>query len=90
MNIDKVTSSMAEHGFYQFYHSFMDFKMKWIGQSFSRPTGRIRDEIDLESITIEQLRKPMIIVLYLNGMATIIFVAEFLVFKWLKWRNCKH
>lgn len=90
MNIDKVTSSMAEHGFYQFYRSFMEFRFKYDGEKI-RLASRIIDEIDsLDSITIEQLRKPIIIVLYLNGISTIIFIAEFLIFNRLKWRNRKH
>lgn len=89
--IDEVTDSMAEHGFYQFYHSIMEFKQKYIGQKFSRAIGTNENEInDLRPIIIEQLRKPIIIALGLNAIAVIIFVAEILVFKWLQWRDCKH
>lgn len=79
--IDKVTNSMAEQGFYQFYHSISDFSQKWVFGKFDK------DEVDLQSITIEQLRRPIMIILLLNGIASILFVAEILIFKWLKWRN---
>lgn len=84
--IDKVTNSMAEHGFYQFYQSWMEFERKFL----SRSAGIFDVEFELKPITIEQLRKPSIIVLCLNGLAVVIFVAEILVFKWLKSRNRKH
>lgn len=77
---------MAEHGFYQFYHSLLDFQRN-NNSYFIRSI--IRNDDDLQLITIKQMRKPIIIFLYLNGIATIIFVAEILIYKWLKWRNCK-
>lgn len=83
---------MAEYGFYQFYQSFMEFHMDYEGQAYERlsKVNRDKDEIHLESITIEQLRKPIVIVLCLNGLATIMMVVEILIFNWLKWRNRKH
>lgn len=88
--IDEVANSMAEHGFYGFYQDIMDFKLKHLIGRLAQVKGMIGDGVDLQSITIEQLRKPVVIVLCLNGIATIVFVIEILVFKWLKWRNRKY
>lgn len=52
-------------------------------------TRKDKYEVNLEPITIEQLRKPIIIVLCLNGIAGILFIAEIVVFKWLEWRKRK-
>ena len=80
---------MAEHGFYQFYHSILEFEMKETAGTVYLDMGIDKDEIDLEPITIEQMKKPIIIFLCLNGIAVILLIIEILVFKWLKWRNCK-
>lgn len=85
----KVIKTMTEYGFYQFYHSLSVFERKWlIGRAYVN-IGIDKNEINLESITIEQMNKPIMIALCLNVAATIVFIAEILVFKWLKWRNCK-
>lgn len=87
--IDKVTSSLAEHGFYQFYQSIADFAKKKWSQKFYMSSRNSNNEDDLfQAIAVEQFKKPISIVLYLNGIATIIFIAEIFIFKWLKWRNC--
>lgn len=88
--IDKVTSSMSEHGFYQFYDSYMQFILNSMLQKYAQTAGAIKGEMDLQSITIEQLRKLIVIVLCLNGIAALLFVVEILAYKWLRWRNCKH
>lgn len=87
--IDKVSSSMAEHGFYQFYQSLVDFQQNWMVVEVGMITHKDNYEVNLEPITIEQLKKPIIIALCLNGIATILFVAEICVYKWLQWRNRK-
>lgn len=79
---------MAEHGFYQFYETFLDFKMNYKTLEIERILGISKAESDLKSIVIEQLRKPIVIMLCLNGIATIIFFAEIFVHQWLKRRNC--
>ena len=81
---------MIEHGFHQFYHSIIDFQKNGIIENLYHLMGVDKDEIDLEPITIEQFKKPIIIFLALNGIAVILLLAEIFVFKWLKWRNCKH
>lgn len=86
--IDKITNSIAEYGFYQCYDSYMEIKLKHLAHIVGLTI--IKDEFDIESITINKLRKPIIIVLCLNGIATIAFVVEIFIFKWLEWRNCKH
>lgn len=88
--IVKVVNRMTEHGFYQFYQSFSRFKYKNIVEKVKQLTGNDEDEIELEPIMLEQLKKPIIIYACLNGIATIIFIVEILLFKWLKWRDSKH
>lgn len=80
---------MAKHGFFQFYQSLLEFQQKWRMAKYGLTSRKENYEVDLEPITIEQLRKPIIIVLCLNAVAIAVLVAEILVFKWLKWRNCK-
>lgn len=88
---DKVTNSMAEYGFYQFSESISEFKHKWKAGVIDRTVENDNNvDDDLQSITMEQMKKPIIILLCLSAIAIIIFVAEILTFKWLKWRNCKH
>lgn len=78
---------MAEHGFYQFYHSFSEFQLKWDIRRLYRVMGNEQDQNDLLSITMQQLHKPIVVVSCLNGIAAIAFVAEILIIKWIEWRN---
>lgn len=87
--IDRVTSLMTEHGFDQFYQHILEFQQKWLFAKDGMTTRKDKYEVNLEPITIEQLRKPIIIVLCLNGIAGILFIAEIVVFKWLEWRKRK-
>lgn len=76
---------MAEHGFYQFFESYFEF----LEHRFANVIMKMDDSDDLQTITIEQMKKPIVIFLCLNGLAAIIFIAEILIFRWLKWRNRK-
>ena len=87
--IDKVTNSMFEYGFNEFFQSFHEYKRKWLIGRVYLKIGVDKDEIDLEPITFEQMKKPMLIFLSLNAIALFIFFAEILIFRWLKWRNRK-
>lgn len=80
---------MAEHGFYLFFHFLMEFQLKWRLTKIGMTSLKENYKVNLEPITIEQLRKPIIIALCLNGVAVFVFVAEIFVFKWLNWRSCK-
>lgn len=90
--IDTLTMSMVEHGFNQFYTSFVDYKEMidfnkvFLGLETNNENDDDDDD-DLKSITIEQFKIPIIIVICLNALPTIIYVAEILVFKWLNWRK---
>lgn len=85
--IEQVTLSMVEYGFGKFYDSISDFNRQ-LYVSFRRGYKEKDDDL-LLPITIEQIWPVIIIVLSLNGIATIIFVAEILYYKWRNWRNCK-
>ena len=93
--IDRVTTSMVEHGFVQFYQSYLIYKEhRAFAMNFLlfevTMNKRKNDGDELQSISVEQFKTPMIILLFLNGIATIILVAEILVSKWLKWRSCTY
>lgn len=47
------------------------------------------DESDIQPFTMNQLKRPIIFVLNFYGLATIIFLAECLVYKWNDWRDRK-
>lgn len=48
-----------------------------------------KEESDIQSFTIKQLNRPITFVLYLYGIAIIIFVSEYIMCKWENWRNRK-
>ena len=93
--IDRVTMSMVEHGFVHFYQSYLIYKEQ---RAYAKEFFMFdiilnktkNDSNEFQSISVEQFKTPMIILLFLNGIATIIFVAEILVSKWLKWRSCTY
>lgn len=88
--IDKVSNSMAEYGFYQFYQSLSELQTKQLASKLYGPSGvDNEDNNHLQPITMEQLKKPITIILCLNGIATILVVAEVLLLKWMKLRDCK-
>lgn len=86
--IDKVSNSMSEYGFHKFYES--KFTFDWHTKNINQSTENVMEDIiDLQPITIEQLRKPIIIAMSLNGIGLILLVVEVLLFRWKKWRSCE-
>lgn len=47
------------------------------------------DENGIQPFTIKQLKRPVIFVSYLYGIAMLIFLAECIVYKWKDWRDRK-
>lgn len=76
--LDHATSSMVENGLHKFYLSLAIFKQKLIDRAYLE---QIDD--DSQALTIEQLKRPMIVLFYLWGTATIIFICEMTIFKWI-------
>lgn len=76
--LDQTTSFMVENGIHKFYLSLAIFKQKLIDRAYLE---QIDD--DFQALTVEQLKRPMILLFYLWGMATIIFIAEMTIFKWI-------
>lgn len=94
--INQLTMSMVEHGFDYFYDSINEFSQKRLIEKLKivhfhmRGKKNEEDDQDLQPVTVEQLWPVIYIILSLNGIATIIFVAEILYSKWQNWRNCKY
>lgn len=86
--IDHIAMSMVEHGFDKFYYSVAEAYMKRVTNEYEISFLLEEEDDQLQSIAIEQIWPVIYIVLSLNGIATIIFVAEILHYKWKNWRNC--
>lgn len=80
--INEATSSMMEYGFHQFYTSIATFKQKLVDRVFLD-----QDDDDLYALTMAQLSRPLVFLLLLCGLASIVFVAEIINFKWRNLRN---
>lgn len=76
MKIDQTTSSMMEYGFHRFYLSFAAYKEKLSDRL--RPSS---DDDDFRPLTIEQLKRPLVVILYIMMMSAVIFVAEVVISK---------
>ena len=92
--IDHLTTSGIETGFLHFHYKHLVYREQLTYAMkvamYSDKALNDGDEVELQSINGDQFKTPMIILLFLNGIATIIFVAEILVSKWLKWRSCMY
>lgn len=75
--VDTLTSSIMENGLYQFFVRISDFKRKFILRDDSSD-----DDDDTEVLTIQQLKRPMILVFCLWSAAIFIFIAEIIVSKY--------
>lgn len=69
-------------GLHEFYSSFCDFKQKLIERTLLKDKSD-----DYRALAMDQLIRPVIALLCLCGAATIIFIAEILLFKWKRFRN---
>lgn len=67
---------------HQFYSSFTKFQRQLFVRAFVTP-----DEDDSRALSMGQLKRPMIVLLGLWGVAVIVFVAEKVM---TKWRNLSH
>lgn len=75
--LNKVTSLMMESGLNHFYVSLTRFRRNFLERSF------LDEEYDdFHALTIDQLRRPMILVLCLWMVALIIFIIEILIIKY--------
>lgn len=75
--IDKATSTMMQNGLHQFYTNFADFKQKFLVREYLSE----KDD-DLQALTAEQLKRPMILMSCLFGVAIVIWMAEIIIFRW--------
>lgn len=81
--INEATSSMMASGLHQFYTSLATFKNNLVERAYS-----IVDDDCTEALTMEQLKRPLILLFCLWGVALIVFIGESIVSKW-KLRNQK-
>lgn len=72
--IDLSTSWMIESGMHSFYRTFSDYLMEIISKIFR---GQQIEEDDA-ALTMEQLGRPLKLVLFLFGLAFIVFICEIL------------
>lgn len=84
--IDKATSSMIEHGFYQFYEGFAMLISKLLAQKL----GNIEmDDDEWRALTFDNLKAPLMFCLYLIGFAWFVFILEILIHK-IKMTKTRH
>lgn len=90
--IDRATSSMMSSGLYEFYTSYAEFKRRimkpWCVGPCPRHTHDSDDD-DLQVLTMEQLRRPMMLIFGLWALAAVIFVIEYIISKVNNWRSCR-
>lgn len=82
--INKFTSSVMQSGINRFYVSYTRFKRNILERAY------LDDENDnFHALTADQLKRPMILVFCLWGVALIVFIAEIAVSKYRN-RNRRH
>lgn len=84
--IDKSPSALMESGLHKFYTSFSAYKQKL----FERESPNSEDDDDLQVLTIQQLKRPMIFISGFWALAIIIFITEHIISGWRKWRNRRY
>lgn len=80
--INKATSLMIEHGLYSFFTSINDFKRNILFRENSN-----HDDIDDDdrALTLEQLKRPIILIVCLWTAALFAFVVEVIIDKFSAW-----
>lgn len=81
--IDSATSSFIENGLYKFYKSLDKFTQKLSKRMESSQT----DDDDIQALSMEQLKRPMIFISCLWGLAMVLFIGEFIIFKLRQWQE---
>lgn len=79
---------MMESGLYQFYTTLAAFKLKLMERSFWSDDDD--DDDDMQALTVQQLKRPMILLFCLWAVAKAIFIAEMIVSKFNKWLAQKY
>lgn len=77
--IDQLTNLMIEKGFYEFYYSIKSSDKRWISSWENSTTPA---DVELETITMEQIKRPMVFICGLWFIATLIFIIQLFIFNW--------
>ena len=86
--INKVTSSLMENGFYKSQKSIIDFKLKLKLRMLEvqNPKHTIDDDDDdedeFQSLTSAHIKISFYFLLFMYGIAVLVFFGEILYFKW--------
>lgn len=75
--IDKATSSMMENGFYRFYISIASFTQQLIEREYLE-----QNEEEFQALTVDQLKRPLMLLFALFGVSVIVFIIEHIISKW--------
>lgn len=75
--IDQTTSSIMENGLSQFFSSFTAIKRKLIERA---TLGTVNDN-EFQALSVEQLKRPMILLFGICAAATILLIAEIIIFR---------
>lgn len=80
--INRITSIMMENGIHQQIQSY---------NHWAHVIGicGANEEVDLITFTLEQLKRPMMLIISLWTFTALIFIAEISVHKWINWRKRK-
>lgn len=66
---------MVEYGFHEFYLSLAAYKEK-----LSDRVHASQDDDDFRPLTFEQLKRPLIVILYILMVSVVVFVVEIVIF----------
>lgn len=75
-----------ENGLHQFYQSFSTFLMDLIDNRNLHHDVNDDDD-DIQALTMEQLKIPLIIFIVLLGLASVVFLIEVIVYHFNRLRN---
>lgn len=83
--INNVTISMIESGLDKFFKSYTAFVQMMFRAKY------VEDDVDaLQPLTLQQLKRPMLFIVSLYGVATIVFMLEksieIITIIWIKWK----
>lgn len=76
---------MIESGLYAFYMSLNSFKQQYMERIYLSET-----DDEFRALTVEQLKRPMLLVFALWTVAVIVLIVEHIISKWNNWRNRNH